>query len=285
MIFFMVAILLACMARAHSRMTAVSTLLLSTKRPSLTARAGTSTRLMGSERPDCSHFEFDLRKEEWEADAQLHATEMENMMYPPLESRALDGQDPSEQPLMNTNTLRERRHAVNSHPIYNFLHTYYRYSSEELLLYSPGIGVGLKDVMHDNIKPLRTSNGKQKRKKKNSTGMKELLHPLIHLSDSENNKSDASYNPQKLIHPLQPSGRYGWTTMSRNRDILAKSSLKQPNFACYGLHEWAMLYKNYPPHQKNLSLRVSQDTIDELVGTWCLVLWLLHYTVVVIFHI
>lgn len=51
---------------------------------------------------------------------------MEYLLYPPKDTTTVA-------------TIKERMHAVHSHPIYNFLHTYYRYSAMELKMYSPGI--------------------------------------------------------------------------------------------------------------------------------------------------
>ena len=51
---------------------------------------------------------------------------------------------------------------------------------------------------------------------------------------------------------------------TRNRDILRSSSTRQPVFSCYGLHEWAMLYKNNEKKQ-SLQLRLPQEKIDEVV--------------------
>jgi hypothetical protein len=51
---------------------------------------------------------------------------MNSLLYPESDSKT---------------SLKDRMHAVSSHPIYNFLHSYYRYSSAELKLYSPGINI------------------------------------------------------------------------------------------------------------------------------------------------
>ena len=59
-------------------------------------------------------------------------------------------------------SLKRRRHAVHAHPIYNFLHKYYQYSSEELLLYSPGMGVTLKDVQEKHLNHFQGKKGKGK---------------------------------------------------------------------------------------------------------------------------
>ena len=62
----------------------------------------------------------------WKINAKKHYSQMEHLLYPPKDTATVA-------------TIKERMHAVHSHPIYNFLHTYYRYSAMELKMYSPGI--------------------------------------------------------------------------------------------------------------------------------------------------
>jgi len=58
------------------------------------------------------------------------------------------------------------------------------------------------------------------------------------------------------------------TRWTRNQSILRSTSLRKPNFACFGLHEWAMLARGDGRefrHQR-LPLRVDQQTIDRVVN-------------------
>ena len=159
--------------------------------------------------------------------ALRHAASMDNLLYPPLSSDN------------SVSTLKARKHAVRMHPIYNFLHTYYRYSAEELKLYTPGVGAG---VQLENAQDLA------------------LMHPTFRRV----HERCVSYS---LDGPLPADGRYGWIQLSRVRDILRNTEENPPSLGCFGLHEWAMLYRGNPPHQTGLSLRVSQHTIDAVVET------------------
>ena len=49
-------------------------------------------------------------------------------------------------------------------------------------------------------------------------------------------------------------------------DLLEKTAQRAPNFACHGLHEWAMVYQGAEVrHEKTLRLRLPRHEIDEIV--------------------
>jgi hypothetical protein len=51
-------------------------------------------------------------------------------------------------------------------------------------------------------------------------------------------------------------------------ELLESTRGRAPNFACHGLHEWAMVYRGKEVrHEKTLVLRLPQSEIDELVET------------------
>ena len=149
-----------------------------------------------------------LERHEWTDLAVQHRKRMESLLYP---EHAEHG-----------STLKERRHAVDQHPIYNFLHTYYRYSAESLMRYSPGPGVRLLDT------DMTSNSG--------------LLHSVLLLLCC----GRSVHRQDKLNSLRQP------------RDFMNTID-KQPVFSCYGLHEWAMLYKGHEKHQKQLDLREPGD--------------------------
>ena len=167
-----------------------------------------------------------LPRLEWKVESESHINSMNNLLYPQHK---------------NDNNIKSRSHAVSEHPIYNFLHNYYRYSVLELKLYSPGIGYGLEDVQ--------------------STDLCNLHRHMIQFDNTQ------TYSLLPTID-LEPNKRYGVSAVTRTRDILDLTCKRSPHFACFGLHEWAMLYSNNDPttrHQSKLKLRVSQSTIDNTV--------------------
>ena len=166
-----------------------------------------------------------LSRGEWTDLAHKHRRSMERLLYP---SEGGEG---------SGFTLKERRHAVDKHPIYNFLHTYYRYSAESLMRYSPGPGVQLLGTDKKDFSP---------------SG---LLHPRF-------------FNSQRNTYCVTESQfvvKNKLDSFRRNHEILRNTVGKQPLLSCYGLHEWAMLYRGHTKHQKQLNLRVNQTTIDKVV--------------------
>jgi hypothetical protein len=69
---------------------------------------------------------------DWKSEAINHVNTMDNLLYPP------------------GGTVKSRSHLVKQHPIYNFLHTYYRYSTKNIKKYSPGLGILMEDVAADD---------------------------------------------------------------------------------------------------------------------------------------
>ena len=162
--------------------------------------------------------------------ALRHREEMVNLLYPVGKSG---------------NSLKERQHLVHNHPIYNFLHTYYRYSTDSLLKYSPGL------LMVSNRLVGATQSDLDEG----------LLHDQYLVFDRE---GGARYDIKELAGESKQS-RKKLDTLKRNLQILKSSSQRQPLFSCYGLHEWAMLYKNNEKHQNALDTRLSQEQIDAVV--------------------
>lgn len=170
-----------------------------------------------------------IKLSDWMARAEMHASELNKLVYPSGDS------------------LKSRMHLVSQDPIYNFLHSYYRYSVKDLKKFSPGIDVLLEDA--DLIKH------------------KSFLIERLMTATSEG----AYYDPRLMKAPAD--GRYGWINVTKIRDILSATGLKQPFFGCFGLHEWAMLYSGsnlseptlLPRHQEQLSLRIPQSVIDDVV--------------------
>jgi hypothetical protein len=80
-----------------------------------------------------------MPQSQWVEEATYHATAMDDLLYP----KALRTTTSKNGNSNGEIKFKARTHAVPTHPIYNFLHSYYRYSPQELRLYSPGLGRGL----------------------------------------------------------------------------------------------------------------------------------------------
>jgi hypothetical protein len=164
----------------------------------------------------------------WKSEAIDHIQDMDFLLYPPGKS------------------LKERTHLVKQHPIYNFIHTYYRYSTQNVKKYSPGLDIVMKVIDIDDDRS--------------------------HLNQKYLKSSAEGYY-YELPREDSPTSKFGWISLSKTRDLLHSTANKQPFYGCFGLHEWAMLYsgrrdtskKTEERHQKELPLRVSQEVIDAAV--------------------
>jgi len=128
---------------------------------------------------------------------------------------------------------RERRTRGVPHPIDDFLFTYYSYSFAKLEFWHPPLGEVLElagDMPERFLRsPYRSEKGAVYQNLE-ALGSKEL---------------------RRLI----------WI-----RSLLAATHGRAPNFACHGLHEWAMVYRGKDVrHEKTTPLRLSQTEIDAVV--------------------
>lgn len=189
---------------------------------------------------------------EWIEEASYHANAMDDLLYPKV--LRVNSKNKGDQI-----KFKARTHAVPTHPIYNFLHSYYRYSPQELRLYSPGLGKTLNAIV-----PLRDQQQQQQH---------EMMSKYIDVTKMKYEPSTQSFSMDPHKVP-STSKRYGRVAATTSRDILFATMLRPPHFGCFGLHEWAMLYSNHTTdenidpsqrHQAQLQLRVSQAVIDRTV--------------------
>ncbi|KAJ1491055.1 hypothetical protein T484DRAFT_1934148 [Baffinella frigidus] len=143
-----------------------------------------------------------------------------------------------------------------ANPIYNFLLDYYnirgRKGTKRLARWSPGLNVVLRDAEYD--RDVDAINGLLARKcVPTEEGGGGLVYSARHLA---------------AVDAGQFAKTFGWY-----RSILQVTEENQPVLNCFGLHEWAMVYRpagaEVPAsleYQKDvLPLRVSQDEINEAV--------------------
>jgi hypothetical protein len=137
----------------------------------------------------------------------------------------------------HTVATRKRRDHGHPHPIEDFLFQYYPYPFTLLELWHPGCGVGL-EWMDTDVSP--------------------ALSPF----------SERHYS---LIDGIRFADPGKLTTKERERlswigELLTVTRDRTPNFACHGLHEWAMVYRGKEVrHEKTTPLRLPQSEIDALV--------------------
>ena len=123
----------------------------------------------------------------------------------------------------------ERRRRGVRHPVLDFLFDYYPYSPGRLTTWHPGMGVGL---VGDWRPP-------------SSAG--------IYVTRDDSWMVDVNQVDHK---------RLAWTTQ-----LLRSTQKRAPSFACFGMHEWAMVYRTSKAEMRhpNQALRVSASTVETTV--------------------
>jgi len=154
-------------------------------------------------------------------------------------------------PLLNEAEWRARRHAHETrvrawtdphqeraargekHPVHDFLFTYYAFRSAWLRRWHPGPDVVLA-----------------------GDGAREFLRWPEYRETPEGVRIDPSRFPEKRRDSLV------WL-----RDLLAATTARPPAFGCFGLHEWAMVYRQTPDEIRHNAwpLRFPPDELARIV--------------------
>lgn len=133
-----------------------------------------------------------------------------------------------------TRPTRERKDRGLAHPIEDFLFEYYPFPLALLEKWQPGIGVALET--DGNAVPAHLS------------GKLHAMEGSLVFAD-----------PRRL----DPAAA---TRMARMIELLEATRDRAPNFACHGLHEWAMVFRGRDVrHERTLRLRLAQEEIDAVV--------------------
>ena len=131
-----------------------------------------------------------------------------------------------------TSAHRERAARGEAHPVEDFLFTYYSYKPSVLHRWHPGEGVELADAAADPRAAWRW------------------------------------YRPGTMEGSIAVDGagfraERGALVANVGR-ILRATADRAPGFGCFGLHEWAMVYRQ-PQHRHPVPLRLGQDATDAVV--------------------
>lgn len=124
----------------------------------------------------------------------------------------------------------EKRSKQVKDPVLDFLFEYYHFRPSHLQKWSPGYGTGL-------------IAGEQ---------------PLPDLNEL-NAEADIAYlDPANL--PDNRKKSLQWIL-----ELLEKSAKKDPSFGCFGMHEWAMVYKAGSVRHNQIPLRMDKEEIAEFL--------------------
>jgi hypothetical protein len=134
----------------------------------------------------------------------------------------------------HTGPARHRRDRGWPHPVADFLFEYYPYAFSLLENWHPGTGIALET---------------------DSPSLPAGFAERCYTIRDGRIMADVEKLSGKELQ------RLAWTA-----ELLEATHSRAPNFACHGLHEWAMVYRGRElRHERTLSLRLPQAEIDALV--------------------
>lgn len=125
----------------------------------------------------------------------------------------------------------ERRQHQHKDPIMDFLFEYYAFRPSHLKRWSPGFGVMLEGDSRSD-------------------------YP--NLSELVISETGAFLDPKQFPDNRKSSLQWMLT-------VLENSQERKPAFGCFGMHEWAMVYKRDKVRHQQLPLRMSKEEIAEFV--------------------
>lgn len=127
---------------------------------------------------------------------------------------------------------RQRAGTGRTHPVDDFLFTYYPFRPGLLRRWHPGADVVLQDAAHD-----------------------ERATWKWYLREGDDIRADAAGFRAKNERSIRFIV-----------GLLSRTAQRAGNFGCFGLHEWAMVYRQ-GEHRHDSPLRLSQDDTDSVVET------------------
>ncbi len=125
----------------------------------------------------------------------------------------------------------EKRSRQIKDPVLDFLFEYYAFRPSHLLRWSPGLGAALEFSRKENLPEVSELRVEESRA---------FVDPALF--------------PKKRLKSLR------WIL-----ELLKKSSAKKPMFGCFGMHEWAMVYRTEDVRHNQIPLRLPDDEIAEFV--------------------
>ena len=125
---------------------------------------------------------------------------------------------------------RERRRRAAAHPVLDFLFTYYSHRPAQLEQWHPGPGVALRDA-------------------------DAFLAVPGHVRSAD---CAVTLDPAALPDRHRATAAFV-------RALLVATAARPPRLGCFGLHEWAMVYRTEHPRHATVPLRLGADGTDEVV--------------------
>lgn len=145
-----------------------------------------------------------------------------------------------------TEPFRKRRKLGGSHPIHDFLFVYYRLPPSKLKQWHPGVEQNLL-VTHSTPLPAWFHHGRYSRVP-NQASETRSSYPEILFCDPAKISATEKERLEFIL------------------DMIGNTQHRKPNFSCFGMHEWAMVYRGKEVrHEATTPLRLPQNEIDAIV--------------------
>lgn len=129
-----------------------------------------------------------------------------------------------------TGPHRQRANRGENHPVWDFLFTYYSLRPRQLRIWHPGFGVVLT-----------------------GSGASAYLGRAGYSDSSRGVTVEHKYLQTKI------------STVRFIADLLRATSSRQAQFGCFGMHEWAMVYRSETPRHGSVPLRLGSAGTDAVV--------------------
>ncbi len=177
----------------------------------------------------------------------------------------------------------ERRAAGSKHPVIDFLFTYYGHKPAQLRRWHPGYGVALENAREyegargyrrHSVAAVHPSAGIPAGPWRGSTT------PNSELADSGHDhagvaevRAGAADKTAPYVHAWAADPTY----LARRRDTVAfvanllRATASRPaQLSCFGLHEWAMVYRSEEVRHQQVPLRLGHEGTDAVVESMSL---------------
>ena len=140
----------------------------------------------------------------------------------------------------------DNRSRQQKQPVLDFLFEYYKFRPSKLRNWSPGLRQVL--ALDSNSQDFVTDNEGKEATYPHLPALSELC--LTH---------NTAYLDPKLF-PEKRRSSLAWVIK-----VLQNTQVKRPQYGCFGLHEWAMVYRSEEARHNQVPLRFSQEKIAEIV--------------------
>lgn len=143
----------------------------------------------------------------------------------------------------------ERRAAGSSHPVIDFLFTYYGHKPAQLRRWHPGFGVGLAGAReYDGARGYHR--------------LPDAVPDSVAGQDQSSGSSVFTADPAYLERRRD--------TIEFVANLLRATASRPAQLSCFGLHEWAMVYRTDDVRHQQVPLRLGRSGTDEVVESMSL---------------